>query len=165
MSNYTVPGIAQNDAKQLIDGLQERLTNYNDLHLILKHAHWNVVGPNFIAVHEMLDPQVDLVRGYADEVAERISTLGGEPIGTPAGHVADRTPLEYELGRGNTQDHLSALNKVYTQVLEGVRESMEQAGSVDSVTEDIYIAQAAELEKFQWFMRAHLEDGSGNINE
>ena len=42
---------------------------------------------------------------------------------------------------------------------------MAQAGATDSVTEDIYIAQAAELEKFQWFMRAHIDDGSGNINE
>lgn len=165
MSNYTVPGINENDAKQLIDGLQERLTDYNDLHLILKHVHWNVVGPNFIAVHEMLDPQVDLVRGYADEVAERISTLGGAPIGTPAGHVDNRTPLDYEMNRGTTQDHLTALNRVYTTVLERVRESMDQAGGTDSVTEDIYIAQAAELEKFQWFMRAHLDDGSGNITQ
>src|SRR5699024_7846245 len=96
MSNYTVPGINDTDAKQLIDGLQERLTDYNDRHLIVKRVHWNVVGPNFIAVHEIIAPQVDLVRGYADEVAERISTLGGEPIGTPAGHVDNRTPLEYE---------------------------------------------------------------------
>ena len=165
MSKYTVPGINENDAKQLIDGLQERLTDYNDLHLILKHVHWNVVGPNFIAVHEMLDPQVELVRGYADEVAERISTLGGEPIGTPAGHVDNRTPLDYEMNRGTTQDHLTALNRGYPTVLERVRESMDQAGGTDSVTEDIYIAQAAELEKFQWFMRAHLDDGSGNITQ
>lgn len=165
MSNYTVPGINDTDAKQLIDGLQERLTDYNDLHLILKHVHWNVVGPNFIAVHEMLDPQVDLVRGYADEVAERISTLGGEPIGTPAGHVDNRTPLQYEMNRGTTLDHLAALDKVYVQVLERLRESLAQAGDVDPVTEDLYIAQAAELEKFQWFMRAHLDDGSGVIGQ
>jgi hypothetical protein len=31
----------------------------------------------------MIDPQVELVRGYADEVAERIDTLGGSPLGTP----------------------------------------------------------------------------------
>lgn len=165
MSNYTVPGINENDAKQLIDGLQERLTDYNDLHLILKHAHWNVTGPNFIAVHEMLDPQVDLVRGYADEVAERISTLGGAPIGTPEGHAADRTPLQYERTTGNALQHIADLNKTYTQVLNGVRDSMGVAGPIDPVTEDIYIAQAAELEKFQWFLRAHLEDESGNVAE
>lgn len=163
MSNYTVPGIDQNSVKQIIDGLQERLTDYNDLHLILKHVHWNVVGANFIAVHEMIDPQIDLVRGFADEVAERISTLGGEPIGTPAGHVQDRKPLEYPTNKATTQDHLKQVNDLYTQVIEGVRESMGEAGELDPITEDIYIAHAAELEKFQWFVRAHLDDGAGNI--
>ncbi len=163
MSNYTVPGLTGTDAKKLIDELQARLTDYNDLHLILKHAHWNVSGPNFIAVHEMIDPQVDLVRAYADEVAERVSTLGSAPIGTPAGHIDNRTPLSYEINEGSTQQHLAALNEVYTKVLEGVRESLAIAGELDPVTEDIFISQASELEKFQWFVRAHLEDSNGNI--
>jgi starvation-inducible DNA-binding protein len=55
--------------------LQEQLSRYNDLHLTVKHVHWNVIGPNFIAVHQMIDPQVALVRRYADEAAERIATL------------------------------------------------------------------------------------------
>lgn len=163
MSNYTVPGITETDSKKLIDELQARLTDFNDLHLVLKHAHWNVTGPNFIAVHEMIDPQVDLVRGFADEVAERVSTLGGSPVGTPSGHIADRTPLTYEVNRGSTQAHLSELNKVYSRIIEGVRESRAIAGDLDAITEDIFIAQAAELEKFQWFVRAHLEDAEGNL--
>jgi hypothetical protein len=40
------------------------------------------LGPNFIGVHEMIDPQVELVRGYADEVAERTAALGFSPQGT-----------------------------------------------------------------------------------
>jgi starvation-inducible DNA-binding protein len=39
----------------------------------------------------MIDPQVELVRGYADEVAERIATLGGSPQGTPGAILKDRT--------------------------------------------------------------------------
>ncbi|WKD60035.1 DNA starvation/stationary phase protection protein Dps [Corynebacterium caspium] len=157
MSNFTVPGINENDAKKLIDGLQERLSDFNDLHLILKHAHWNVTGPSFISVHEMLDPQVELVRGFADEIAERIATLGGDPIGTPGGHADGRTPLQYDLGKADTQVHLKALDELYVQVIESLRESMAEAGELDPVTEDMYIGEAAELEKFQWFMRAHLE--------
>lgn len=160
--SYTVPGINENDAKTVIDGLQERLTDFNDLHLILKHAHWNVTGPNFIAVHEMLDPQIELVRGFADEVAERIATLGGEPIGTPAGHGGEH--LEYSLNRGTSLDHIRALNDTYTQVLEGLRKEQKAVADLDAMTEDLYIAEAQELEKFQWFLRAHLDDGQGNIN-
>ena len=71
--------------------LQDRLNALNDLALTLKHVHWNVVGPNFIAVHTMLDPQVDAARVMVDATAERIATLGGSPRGTPGALVAQRT--------------------------------------------------------------------------
>jgi starvation-inducible DNA-binding protein len=44
-------------------------------------VHWNVVGPNFIAVYIMLDPQVGAVRAMVDDIAERIAILGGSPLG------------------------------------------------------------------------------------
>ena len=75
MTQFTVPGLTDKDGAQVAELLQKQLSTYNDLHLTLKHVHWNVVGPNFIGVHEMIDPQVNLVRKYADEVAERIATL------------------------------------------------------------------------------------------
>ena len=158
MANYTVPGINENDAKQLIDGLQERLTDYNDLHLILKHVHWNVVGPNFIAVHEMLDPQVDAVRKMVDETAERIATLGGTPQGTPGAVVDIRTWDDYPLGKAPVLEHLAALDRVYTGVIEDHRKAQEQFSEQDPVSEDLIIGQLRELELFQWFVRAHLEN-------
>jgi starvation-inducible DNA-binding protein len=78
------------NAEQVAQTLQQRLVALTDLHLTLKHIHWNVVGPNFIAVHEMLDPQVEAVRKMSDAVAERIATLGFEPIGTPGAIVKSR---------------------------------------------------------------------------
>ena len=38
-----------------------------------------------------------------------------------------------------------------------------KAGDVDPVTEDMLIGQTAELEKFQWFIRAHLESSGGEL--
>lgn len=84
MTSYTVPGLDRKDNDAVVDLLQRRLASYNDLHLTLKHVHWNVVGRSFIGVHEMLDPQVELVRGYADEVAERIATMGRSRTAAPA---------------------------------------------------------------------------------
>ena len=67
---YTVPGMKPDAASEVIGLLQDRLNALNDLALTLKHVHWNVVGPHFIAVHTMLDPQVDGVR-----VGEQVALL------------------------------------------------------------------------------------------
>src|ERR1700734_4208019 len=112
-ANYGVPGLGNKDASEVIDLLQDRLNSLNDLALTLKHIHWNVVGPNFIAVHTMLDPQVDAVRLMADEVAERIATLGGSPVGTPGALVRDRSWDDYDVGRADAIAHLGALDLVY----------------------------------------------------
>src|SRR4051794_16223804 len=95
---YTVPGMRLDDAHGVVAVLQQRLDVLNELALTLKHIHWNVVGPHFIAVHTMIDPQVDAVRDMVDALAERIATLGGSPNGLPGAMVAGRDWPDYELG-------------------------------------------------------------------
>ncbi|GAA1047699.1 DNA starvation/stationary phase protection protein [Rothia amarae] len=160
---YTVPGLTEATGHQVGELLQMRLHALNDLQLTLKHAHWNVVGPSFIGVHEMLDPQIELVRGFADEVAERMAALGVSPVGTPGDLVAKRSWEDYSVGRADTTVHLEAINKVYDGVIEDHRAAIAKAGELDPVTEDLLIGQTAELEKFQWFVRAHLENSKGDI--
>ncbi len=160
-STFTIPGMTSTQGRKVADLLQKQLSTYNDLHLTLKHVHWNVVGPNFIGVHEMIDPQVELVRGYADDVAERIAALGASPQGTPGAILKDRTWDDYSLGRDTVQAHLAALDVVYSGVISDVRKGIEETEELDPVTQDMLIGQAAELEKFQWFVRAHLENAGG----
>ena len=160
-SSYTVPGLSDADGSRTAQILQERLSAYNDLHLTLKHIHWNVVGPNFIGVHEMIDPQVELVRGYADEVAERIAALGGSPKGTPGAIEKNRTWDDYSVGRDTAQAHLAALDLVYDGLITDNRKAIDEVGKLDPITEDVLIGQTGQLEKFQWFVRAHLENAAG----
>ncbi len=163
-SAYTVPGLTNEQGQRVATLLQGRLSAYNDLHLTLKHIHWNVIGPHFIAVHEMIDPQVELVRGYADAVAERIATLGGVPKGTADAIIEDRTWADYSLGRDTVMAHLGALDKVYVGVITSQREIIAELGELDPITEDMVISHTAELEQFQWFVRAHLEDMGGSLS-
>ncbi|MFE2265002.1 DNA starvation/stationary phase protection protein Dps [Streptomyces griseosporeus] len=160
---YTVPGIDREAAGRLIGLLRLRLHALNDLHLTLKHVHWNVVGPHFIAVHEMIDPQVDRVRDMADDVAERIAALGGVAQGTPGALVAERSWDDYSVGRADALAHLGALDLVYTGVIEDVRTAIKEAGDIDPATEDLLIEQLRDLEQFQWFVRAHLETAGGAL--
>ncbi len=160
---YGVPGMGKKDASMVIGLLQDRLNSLNDLALTLKHIHWNVVGPHFIAVHTMLDPQVDAVRLMVDATAERIATLGGSPCGTPGALVAARSWDDYSLGRDDALAHMGALDVVYAGVIEAHREAIEATEEPDPVTQDMLIGQAALLEQFHWFVRAHLESPSGSL--
>jgi len=163
MTEFTIPGISEKDGNKVADLLQKQLSTYNDLHLTLKHVHWNVVGPNFIGVHEMIDPQVELVRGYADDVAERIAALGKSPQGTPGAILKDRTWDDYSVYRDTVQAHLAALDLVYTGVIEDTRKCIDTLEDLDLVSQDMLIDHAGELEKFQWFVRAHLENSGGQL--
>jgi starvation-inducible DNA-binding protein len=163
MSSYTAPGLDSEAARTITERLQERLVALIDLHLTLKHIHWNVVGPSFIAVHEMLDPQVDEVRLMSDAVAERIATLGAQPMGTPGFVSKNRSWDDYSLGRAMTQEHLAALDLVYEGVIGDHRKAIDEFDDLDLVSQDMVIGQTEKLELYQWFVRAHLEDSSGRL--
>ncbi|GAA2727867.1 Dps family protein [Cellulomonas aerilata] len=164
LPKFTVPGLSTQDAATIADALQGRLHALNDLALTLKHIHWNVVGPHFIAVHEMIDPQVDAVRLMVDAIAERIATLGAEPQGTPGALVAARSWDDYSIGRAGAIEHLGALDVVYQGVISDHRKAAKEVDDLDDVTHDLLVAHLAELELFHWFVRAHLESSGGTLS-
>ncbi|NGZ99678.1 DNA starvation/stationary phase protection protein [Nocardioides sp. W3-2-3] len=162
--HFTAPGLDEGVAQRIVTLLQSRLDACNDLHLTLKHVHWNVVGPHFIAVHEMIDPQVDAVRGFADDLAERIATLGGSPQGTPGSLVQRRTWDDYEIGRATTQQHLAALDVVYQGVITSYRDGIKETRRPrPGHPGHVHRADRASWRLFHWFVRAHLEDTGGNL--
>ena len=163
-AKFTVPGMTTSEGTEVANLLQDRLNALTDLHLTLKHVHWNVVGPHFIAVHEMLDPQVEAVRAMADATAERMATLGVAPIGTPGALVATRTWDDYDIGRAGAIEHLGALDLVYAGVIESHRKAIDFTEDPDPVTQDMLIEQAGQLELFHWFVRAHLESSGGELS-
>jgi starvation-inducible DNA-binding protein len=163
LPRYTVPSLTPEVGAEVAGILQQRLNAMNDLHLTLKHVHWNVVGPHFISVHEMIDPQVEVIRGYADEIAERIATLGVSPKGTPGAIVEGRTWTDYSIDRADTIAHLGALDIVYQGVISDHRKAAEDTEETDTVTNDMLVGQLGQIELFHWFIRAHLESASGAL--
>ncbi len=163
IADFTAPGMKKDNAEKTIAILDKRMVALIDLALTLKHIHWNVVGPNFIGVHEMLDPQVDAVREMVDQVAERIAALGGEPVGTPESITNRRNWKDYSLGKALVTEHLGALDVVYTGLNTDHREAVEELSKTDPVSEDMMIGHLADLEQFQWFVRAHLQSSGGEL--
>jgi starvation-inducible DNA-binding protein len=108
----------------------------------------------------MLDEHVAGVREMTDAVAERIAILGGTPNGTPGYVVAHRSWDDYPVGRDGVATHLKELDSVYDGVISDHRARIAEMGDVDPITEDLLIAQASQLELFQWFVRSHIESAS-----
>ena len=163
-AKFTVPGISTKHGQRAAEVLQERLVALIDLKLTLKHIHWNVVGPAFIGVHMMLDPQVDGVAAMIDKTAERIATLGSAPNGLSGNLVASREWDDYSLLRATVQEHLGALDVVYTGIIRDHRVAMDDMEELDLVSQDMLVQQTAELEQYHWFVRAHLESSTGQLS-
>ena len=161
---YAPSGMDIGDAEKVATILQERLASLIDLSLILKHVHWNVIGPGFVAVHELMDDQTESTRAMIDEVAERISTLGGVAAGL-AQQVVDMraTDDQYALGRAPVMAHLGALDKVYETLGAEHRSAIEQVADIDPISEDLLVSQAGRLELNHWFIRAHISDTDGRL--
>src|ERR1700735_2545385 len=95
---------------QLIALCNARLAEAIDLQTQCKQAHWNVKGPDFIALHELFDKVNADVENYVDTIAERAVQLGGIADGT-ARSVAKRSTLpEYPANLSNGKDHVEALS-------------------------------------------------------
>ena len=92
--------------------LNELAIDAVDLFTQIKQAHWNVKGPNFIALHELFDKIAEESEDWGDELAERIMQLGGTALGS-ARVVAKGTTLpEYPAKAVRGPEHVEAVSTV-----------------------------------------------------
>src|ERR1039457_2944589 len=90
--------------------LQDLLADSIDLQTQAKQAHWNVKGPDFIALHELFDKIAEESEEYPDLIAERIVQFGGVAEGTIQ-VVANRSNLPaYPLVLATGQEHVEAFS-------------------------------------------------------
>jgi starvation-inducible DNA-binding protein len=151
--------LASNARKVSIDVLNARLADAIDLALLTKQAHWNLKGPQFIAIHEMLDQFRATLNTHVDTIAERAVQLGGMAQGTSQVVAGTSTLKPYPTDISKTKDHLAALIERYATAANAVREAIDQTEEAgDAGTADIFTAFSRELDKSLWFLEAHVQE-------
>jgi starvation-inducible DNA-binding protein len=147
--------------RRIVQLLNPILGNLIDLGLRSKQAHWNLRGPNFMSLHLLLDEVAEKVEEGVDTVAERIVQLGGIAEGTlQAVTAATRLP-EYCRETTDWMDSLTQIADSLGQVGKMVRQGIDQAdGDGDADTADILTGLSRDLDKYLWFVEAHLQKSS-----
>lgn len=138
--------------------LNERLADAIDLGAQTKHAHWNVKGPNFIALHELFDKVAENVEDHIDELAERITALGGTAYGTLARAARGSSLKPYPEDIVEGMAHVEALSAALADFGAKVRAGIEETGKWgDADTADLLTGISRDVDKYLWFLEAHLQ--------
>jgi starvation-inducible DNA-binding protein len=137
--------------------LNARVADAIDLQLGLKQAHWNLKGPSFIALHELLDSIEGRMAEHVDEMAERIVALGGVAAGTTQ-TVGTTTSLKpYPATITKQADHLTAVADRFADLGKKIRAAIDVAAEAgDQGTADLLTGVSRAVDKDLWFIEAHL---------
>ncbi len=158
-THQTKNDLPGNAKKVAIELLNARLADGIDLALLTKQAHWNLKGPQFIAIHELLDEFRKQIDGHVDTIAERVVQLGGTALGTTQTVSKSSTLPPYPTDIYAIKDHLNALIEHYGLVANAVRKAVGEADEAgDPDTADIFTQVSRDLDKSLWFLEAHIQE-------
>ncbi|RKF14200.1 DNA starvation/stationary phase protection protein Dps [Roseovarius spongiae] len=158
MPEAFVSGLDDQTRHKMIDLLNARLADTVALTLAVKQAHWNLKGPGYIGVHELLDEVADRLREGADLMAERAVILGGHAKGTVEEAAEKSTLAPYPLEMTPLENHVAALKERFLAVGEALRKAIDEASEAgDADTEDLFTEVSRAVDKDAWFIGSNAE--------
>lgn len=151
-------GISNKNLKGSIDVLNTCLANAHILYFKLRKFHWNIKGDNFMELHKLFEVHYEEVAKNIDDIAERISQLGGIAIGTTQ-EFATLSGIKEHPGKNPTKNELmlaellkdhEIIIKYLRSDIEKVDEKYNDVGTVDFLTDLI-----RGHEKLAWTLRRY----------
>ena len=150
--------LPQQTRTKVIELCNARLADAIDLQTQMKQAHWNVKGPNFIALHELFDKINEDVEEYVDLIAERVVQLGGVAEGTARMIVKRSSLAEYGATGANGPEHVEALSTALATFGKLARQAIQKSAELDDAdTADLFTEISRGVDKWLWFVEAHAQ--------
>lgn len=144
--------------QQVIALLNQQLADTFDLYSQTKQAHWNVKGMEFFQLHELFDKLATETLVYVDDIAERVTTLGGTALGTARMSAATTRLPDYSAETVGSQESVKALVERYAALAASTRAAIDASDDLgDADTADLFTEISRGVDKSLWFLEAHLQ--------
>ncbi|SET34456.1 Dps family protein [Hymenobacter actinosclerus] len=136
-------------AKEMQATVAELLELYHDA----KQSHWNLRGPLYYQLHEVLQEYAETYLKYTDIMAERALQVG-RPIDGRTGVIAATADLGgYPGGFLEDRQVLDLMSSRVDIVAKRVRERIERVGKIDETTSNLLQELSHDLDKQAWQLR------------
>lgn len=138
------------------EALRKSLAESYVLLIKTHNYHWNVKGPQFVALHTLFEQQYNELFIAIDEIAERLRALGQAAPGTMAEFAALSQIKDGQATKAN--DMVADLQASHATLAQTARKGVKAAEDAEDVgTADLLTARSQVHEKAAWMLASILE--------
>ena len=138
--------------------MNEYLSNLAVWNIKLHNLHWNVVGPQFVQIHEFTESLYDDVFAKYDAIAEIMKMKGQTPLVKMVDYLGHSSLKELDQESFTASEVLEILQKDLNQMKElatAIRFAADDEDDFEVVAE--FEAHVAGYSKHLWFIQAMME--------
>lgn len=152
-------GITDKNLKAVCGILNNCLADAHILYFKLRKYHWNVQGDNFMELHKLFENHYEQVQEAIDNIAERISQLGGIAIGTTSEFSKNSSLKEHPGKNPPNMEMITELLGDHETVIKNLRTGIDDADEKysDQGTADFLTDLIRAHEKMAWTLRRYLK--------
>ncbi|WPP50598.1 Dps family protein [Catalinimonas niigatensis] len=152
-------GLSEDNRAGVAEILNLILADESVLYTKTRNFHWNVTGPLFYSLHNMLEEEYQQLATNIDEIAERVRQMGFKAVGsmqefldiTRLKEASKDVPTDTDMVKKLVEDH-EALIRLMREDINKLEDELNDAGTSDFVT-----ALMQQHEKTAWMLRSLLK--------
>jgi starvation-inducible DNA-binding protein len=150
--------LSGSEREEVVRHLNTLLADEYVLFTKVLNYHWNILGMQFHSFHAFLEDHYRQILEVADDVAERIRTVGGVPLGSMAQFMKVARLVEDSGEPPEPKIMISRLLHDHAVILERLRRDLDAFLDKydDAGTSNFLMNLVEKQEKLAWMLRVHL---------
>lgn len=141
---------------KLHDVLNSQLSSWSVLFVKLHNYHWYIKGKEFFTLHSKFEELYNEAALHIDELAERLLSIGGEPIATMNEYL-EKSKIKESTGNETAMEMVQNISNDFSELIKELKNGMVLAEEADDeATGDMLLSIHLNLEKHVWMLQAYL---------